>query len=225
MRILIIEDDLELSKFLKNALESHLFTVDCTDNGEKGIFLARTNPYKVIILDYILPTINGEQILEELREKDNQAPILVLTAKSSLDDKKTMFSKGADDYLVKPFIFEELLMRINALIRRPEKIQENIISLGDLSLNQQTKIVKRKKENINLTKKQYNLLEFLLLRKGEIISRMEIMENVWDINADPFSNSIEAHIMQLRKKINKNKYINYIHTIAGRGYKLDLKKF
>ncbi len=224
MRILIIEDDLDISAFLKSGLESQLFVVDCAPDGQLGAFWARTNPYQLIVLDCNLPKLKGYQVLQEIRQEKCQTPVLVLSVKGALEDKKEMFNLGADDYLVKPFVFEEFMLRVKALLNRPLKTKANLIKLGEISLNQQTKIVKRKNEKIILTKKEYNLLEFFLNRKGEVLSRVEIMENVWDVNADPFSNSIEAHIMNLRKKINKNGAKNYLHTLAGRGYKFDLEK-
>ncbi len=224
MRILLIEDDKELSYFLKKALISQLFVVDSAEDGEKGSFLARTNPYDLIVLDYNLPKLNGFEVLKEVR-KDKNTPILILTIKGSVDDKKEMFEAGADDYLVKPFVFKEFILRVNALLRRPKNIEEIILKFSDISLNLKTKEVERDSKKINLTNKEYNLLEFFLKRQKQILSRSEIMEHVWDVNADPFSNSIEAHILNLRKKINNKKKKNYLHTINGRGYKLDYKKY
>lgn len=224
MRILIIEDDKELSYFLKKALISQLFVVDSAEDGEQGSFLARTNPYDLIVLDCNLPKLNGNEVLKEIRQ-DKKTPILVLTIKGSLDDKLEMFEAGADDYLVKPFVFKEFILRVNALLRRPKNLEEVILKFADINLNLKTKEVKRNNKKIYLTNKEYNLLEFFLKRQKEILSRSEIMEHVWDINADPFSNSIEAHILNLRKKINFKKKKNYIHTINGRGYKLDYSKF
>ncbi len=224
MRILIIEDDKELSLFLKNALSSQLFVVDSAEDGEKGSFLARTNSYDLIVLDYNLPKLNGLEVLKEIR-KDKKIPIIILTVKASIDDKRAMFEAGADDYLVKPFVFKEFILRINALLRRPKKLEEKILKFSDISLNLKTKEVKRNRTKINLTNKEYNLLEFFLKRQKQILSRSEIMEHVWDINADPFSNTIESHILNLRKKMNNKKKKNYFHTINGRGYKLDYERF
>ncbi len=224
MRILIIEDDLEISAFLKTALKSQLFVVDCEGDGEKGVFLARTNHYDLIVLDYNLPKLNGKEVLEEIRE-DKKTPVLVLTVRASLNDKSEMFELGADDYLVKPFVFKEFILRVNALLRRPKNLEEKNLKFADINLNLQTKEVKRANKKLYLTNKEYNLLEFFLKRPKQILSRSEIMEHVWDMNADPFSNSIEAHMMNLRKKINQKNKKNYIHTLNGRGYKLDYAKY
>ncbi len=224
MRILLIEDDNELNHFLKNALSSQLFVVDSAKDGEKGSFLARTNAYDLIVLDYNLPKLDGYEVLKEIRQ-DKKTPIIVLTVKASLEDKKAMFEAGADDYLVKPFVFKEFILRVNALLRRPRNIEETILKFSDISLNLKTKEIKRNNKKINLTNKEYNLLEFFLKRQKQILSRSEIMEHVWDINADPFSNTIESHILNLRKKINYKNKKNYLHTINGRGYKLDYEKF
>lgn len=224
MRILIIEDDLEISAFLKTALKSQLFVVDCAHDGEKGAFLARTNHYDLIVLDCNLPKLSGSEVIKEIRQ-DKKTPILVLTVKASLEDKQEMFEMEADDYLVKPFVFKEFILRVNALLRRPREIEEKNLKFADINLNSKTKEVKRSNKKIILTNKEYNLLEFFLKRPKQILSRSEIMEHVWDMNADPFSNSIEAHLMNLRKKLNKIKKKNYIHTLNGRGYKLDFSKY
>jgi two-component system, OmpR family, copper resistance phosphate regulon response regulator CusR len=224
MRILIIEDDKELNYFLKKALISQLFVVDSAEDGEKGSFLARTNPYDLIVLDFNLPKLNGNEVLKEIRQ-EKKTPILILSINASLDDKKEMFEAGADDYLVKPFVFKEFILRVNALLRRPKNIEEKVLKFADITLNLKTKEVRRDNKKIHLTNKEYNLLEFFLRRQKDILSRSEIMEHVWDINADPFSNSIEAHILNLRKKINLKKKKNYLQTINGRGYKLDYNKF
>jgi len=224
MRILIIEDDLEISAFLKTALKSQLFVVDCAQDGEKGAFLARTNHYDLIVLDCNLPKLNGREVIKEIRQ-DKKAPILVLTVRACLKDKSEMFELGADDYLVKPFVFKEFILRVNALLRRPNILEEQTLKFADINLNLKTKEVNRGNKKLYLTNKEYNLLEFFLKRPKQIHSRSEIMEHVWDMNADPFSNSIEAHMMNLRKKINQKNKKNYIHTLNGRGYKLDYTKY
>ncbi len=224
MKILIIEDDRELRRYLRSGLEARLFIVDEAEDGERGLFLARTNYYDLLVLDYALPKLNGQEVLQEIRQEKLMLPVLVLTVRADLESKRLMFAQGADDYIVKPFIFEEFIWRLTALLRRPVKLEEKIIKLGEISLNQETKIVKRGNVTIDLTKKEYNLLEFFLKRTGQILSRVDIMEHVWDMNADPFSNSIEAHIMNLRKKINPSGAKDYIHTFAGRGYKFAVQR-
>ncbi len=225
MKILLIEDDQNVVNFIKAGLEAKMYIVDIALDGDRGLFLARTNKYQVIILDCNLPKLSGYGVLMGIRQEKINTPILVLSIQMTIEDKRKMFLSGADDYLTKPFIFAELLLRINALVKRPPEILNNIITLGDLSLNQNYKAVKRNNVLIYLTKKEYNLLEYLMINKNKILSRIEILENVWDVNADPFSNSLEAHIMSLRKKLKVKGAKNIIHTFNGRGYKLSLEKY
>lgn len=225
MKILIIDDDKNIINFVKAGLEAKMFIVDTALDGDRGLFLARTNKYQLIILDCNLPKLSGYRVLLGIRQEKISVPILVLSIQMTIEDKKKMFKSGADDYLTKPFIFAELLLRVNALINRPPIITQNILKLGNLSLDQNYKRVQRGEKMIYLTKKEYNLLEYLLLNQNKILSRIDILENVWDVNADPFSNSLEAHIMSLRKKLNVNNQKNLIHTFNGRGYKLSLKKY
>ncbi len=225
MKILLIEDDLNVVNFIKAGLEAKMYVVDTALDGDRGLFLARTNKYQLIILDCNLPKLSGYKVLLGIRQDKINTPILVLSIQMTIEDKKKMFLSGADDYLTKPFIFAELLLRIKALVKRPPEILENILSIGNLSLNQNFKSVKRADREVYLTKKEYNLLEYLMLNQGQILSRIEILENVWDVNADPFSNSLEAHIMSLRRKLNYRREKNLIHTFTGRGYKLSLQKY
>lgn len=224
MKVLIIEDDLVLATFLKSSLESKLFIVDLAHDGERGSFLGRTSHYDLIILDNLLPKMNGPEVLKEIRSEKN-TPIIMLTVKPELDYKKDCFNKGADDYMTKPFLLEELLLRVKALTRRPKDIKNQSIRIGQLIIDCTRQCVKRQGRYINLTRKEYILLEYLARHRGEVKSREQIMENAWDINADPFSNTLETHIANLRKKLKKDKEIELIHTFPGRGYKLDLKKF
>lgn len=224
MRILIIEDEADISSFLKASLEAEMFAVDVASDGERGLFLARSNEYDLIILDYVLPKLNGEQVLEALRQDNKDLPVLVLTVKSELSFKKSLFSLGADDYLTKPFLFQELKLRIKALLRRPKQTQEEIIQVGDLMLDTRQQIIKRGDKQIYLTRKEFMLLEYLMINKGQVVSRGAILEHAWDINADPFSNSLETHITSLRKKIGRSKGKELIHTFHGRGYKLATNK-
>lgn len=224
MKILIIEDEKDISEFIKNALKNELFLVECAHDGERGSFMARTGNYDLIILDYFLPKLNGGEVLKEIKEDQVKTPVLMLTVKAEIESKKKMFNLGADDYLSKPFLLDELVLRVKALLRRPAlNFQEQII-ISDLILDNQNKVVRRAKKEIYLTKKEYSLLEYLMKNEGKIISRSELLDNIWDYNADPFSNSIETHIASLRKKLNKNKSRNLIHTFSGRGYKIAINK-
>lgn len=224
MRILLIEDELEIVNFLKSSLEAEMFVVDVATDGERGAFLGRSNDYDLIILDYVLPKLNGSQILEIIRRDKPGVPVIILTVKSELDIKKTLFNLGADDYLTKPFLFQELKLRIRALLRRPFKAQTQIMKIDNLTLDSQQQIVRRAGRQIYLTRKEFMLLEYLLRNKGKVITRGTILEHAWDINADPFSNSLETHITSLRRKLKQIPGKKLIHTFHGRGYKLDTQK-
>lgn len=224
MKILIIDDETAIVEFLKQGLEAKLFQVETASDGERGAFLGRTGNYDLIILDYVLPKMDGWEVLKEIRNEKKHIPVIMLTVKSELNTKEQMFNLGADDYLTKPFLFDELLMRINAILKRPAKTEGDLFKIDNLTLSTRTKIIRRDGKEIYLTRREFSLLEYLLRNRGLIISRQQILEHVWDYNADPFSNSIESHIASLRRKLNKNKNRNLIHTFNGRGYKLSLNK-
>lgn len=220
MRILIIEDNAEIRNLLKVGLEAESFAVDTAEDGEKGSFIARTNDYDLVLLDYMLPKKNGDQVCKEIRKAGKKTPILLLSVQNEVSDKVTLLQNGADDYMTKPFSFEELVARIRTLMRRPQTLQEETFEIGNVKLNSRTQEVKMGKENVYLTKKEYTLLEFLLRHKGETVSRGMIMEHVWDLDGDPFSNTIETHIFNLRKKIEQRKNGRLIYNVPGRGYKI-----
>lgn len=224
MKILIVDDEPTIVEFLKQGLESQLFSVESASDGERGAFLARTGNYDLVILDYSLPKINGAQVLKEVRSENKNLPVIILTVKSELTNKKELFELGADDYLTKPFLFDELLLRINAILKRPVKAEIDIQRVDNLTFNAGAKTIRRAGREIYLTKREFSLLEYFLRNKGLIVSRQQILEHVWDYNADPFSNSVESHIASLRRKLNKNKHRNLIHTFNGRGYKLAVNK-
>ncbi len=224
MKILLIDDEPAILEFVKTGLESHMFTVDTASDGERGSFMARTGKYDLIILDYSLPKQSGAEVMAELQKETTKPPVLILTVKAAIETKQEMFELGADDYLTKPFLFEELLLRVQALLKRPAQIQNQIYKIDNLSLSNKTKVVKRGNQEIYLTRREFSLLEYLLKSRGQIVSRSDILENVWDYNADPFSNTIETHIASLRRKLNLGKNRSLIHTFAGRGYKLALEK-
>jgi len=224
MKILIIDDETPLVNFLKKGLESKLFVVEIASDGERGAFLGRAGNYDLIILDYVLPKLSGPDVLREIRQEKQHTPVIMLTVKSELVDKQEMFNLGADDYLTKPFLFDELLLHIQAILRRPNKIEEKIIKIDNLTLNNHSQSVKRGGREICLTRREFCLLEYLLQQRGKIVSRTQLLEHVWDFNADPFSNSVETHIASLRRKLNVNKNRNLIHTFNGRGYKISLRK-
>lgn len=224
MKILIIEDEASIASFLKASLESQLYIVDVAIDGEQGALLGRTGKYDLIIVDYLLPKRNGLEVVKELR-LSKKMPIIMLTIEGDFECKEKAFNLGIDDFLTKPFLLEELNLRIKALLRRPLEITEKIIKVGTLSIDLNKKIVRREKKIINLTRKEYVILEYLMRNRGEIKSREIIMENVWDINSDPFSNTLDTHILNIRKKIKIEDSPELIHTFTGRGYKIDSKKF
>jgi DNA-binding response OmpR family regulator len=220
MKILIVEDNSAVRNVLRMSLEAECFSVDETDNGDDGSFMARTNEYDLIILDNVLPGKMGKQICKEIREAGKTMPVLFLSMKSDVLDKITLLDTGADDYLTKPFSFEELLARIRALLRRPQALKETIITVGNLELHHDKHQVFLKGKELQLTRKEFSLLEHLMQNKGLVVSRGQLLEHVWDINANPFSNTIEAHILNIRRKIGDNKK-RVIRNIPGRGYKMN----
>ncbi|HOZ53309.1 MAG TPA: response regulator transcription factor [bacterium] len=226
MKILIIEDDKEIVELLKESLKRELFVVDYAHNGKDGLFLYRTNHYDLLIIDYNLPEKNGVEIIKEIRMEDRNIKTIALTVDSTQETKEAFFNLGVDDYITKPFVFKEFLSRIKAVMRRPIIAQKSIYKIDDLVVDMEKHSVIRNKKSIYLTFKELMLLEFLLKNRGKVISRTILMENLWDFNADPFSNTVESHILKLRRKLDpqRNKR-NLIHTIKGRGYKLDLKKW
>lgn len=193
-------------------------------DGERGAFLGRTGNYDLIILDYVLPKLSGPEVLKEIRSDRKNVPVIILTVKSELQAKEQAFNLGADDYLTKPFLFDELLLRINAILKRPNKTEGDLFKIDNLTLSTKSKIIRRGGKELYLTRREFSLLEYLLRNRSQIVSRQQLLEHVWDYNADPFSNSIESHIASLRRKLNQNRNRNLIHTFNGRGYKLALNK-
>lgn len=223
MKILIIEDDISIRNVLRLSLESKGFTVDEAEDGDIGSYLARTNSYDVILLDNVLPKKMGGHVCKEIRSSHKNTPILMLSAKTEVLTKIQLLNIGVDDYVTKPFSFEELLARIYALSRRPQVIQEDIFKIKDIEINFKAQTIKKNKKDIYLTRKEFSLLEFLVRNKNTVVSRGQILENVWDMSIDPFSNTIETHIMNLRRKLSDTRRI-IISSIPGRGYKLNLKQ-
>lgn len=224
MKILIIDDERAITEFLKVGLETRLFDVEIAYDGERGAFLGRTGNYDLIILDYNLPKLNGAEVLKEIRYEKKHTPVIMLSVRSEIITKKEIFELGADDYLTKPFLFEELFLHIKAILKRPAKTEGTVFKIDNLTLSTKTNIVRRGSRELYLTRREFTLLEYLMRNRGKIVSRQQILEQVWDYNADPFSNSIEAHITSLRRKLNINKNRNLIYNFPGRGYKMALKK-
>lgn len=222
MRILVVEDEHKIANSLKKGLEQESYAVDVTYDGETGFDLASGEDYDVIVLDLMLPKMDGLEICRKLREENIHTPILMLTARGQLEDKVEGLNSGADDYLVKPFAFTELLARIRALTRRPKDSLETVLVIGDLSLNTLTFEVKRAERLIKLSKKEFALLECLLRHKERIMTKDQIVSHVWNYDADVLPNTVEVYIGYLRSKIDKpfkNKS-PLIHTIRGFGYKI-----
>lgn len=222
MKILVIEDDKETADFLQAGLEADSFTVDIASDGVQGSYLARTTAYDVIILDYSLPGKNGMTVCEEIRASGSESHIIFLTVDNFTRHKISALEKGADDYMTKPFSFDELKARIRALMRRPRKIESPVLMVDNLVLNTEKQVAHRDCEPVYLTRKEYILLEYLMKNRGTVLSRGMIMEHVWNAESDPFSNTVEAHILNLRKKINSGDKRDLIRNIPGRGYIIDL---
>ncbi len=222
MRTLIVEDEKDICDFLKKSLESECYVVDTAFDGEEGLRLIQTSSYDMVILDNNMPKKTGLEVCKELRAEGNSVPILMLSVQSETTTKVDLLNAGADDYLTKPFSIDELNARIKALLRRPKEIESEDLRIDDLFLDLNRHIVTRGEKEIYLTKKEFTLLQYLLRNKGIVLSRSMIMEHVWDINVDPFSNTIESHIMSLRKKLDLPKHKKLIHTVSGRGYKIDV---
>lgn len=222
MRVLIVDDDPILSLQIKHNLESQTFAVDTTDNGEDGSYMARINDYDIIVLDDVLPKKNGFVVCKEIRNANKNTPIIAISETSDIRTKVNIFREGADDHLIKPFSLDELTARIQAVLRRPPLQHRNILTIEDISLDCVNQEVIKGVKKIYLTRKEFALLEYLMRNIGTVVSRGMIMEHVWDNSADPFSNTIESHILNLRRKIDfKNRLI---HNIPGRGYKIDTRK-
>lgn len=219
MKILIIEDDISIRNVLRVGLESKSHSIDTAENGEEGSYLARTNEYDVILLDNVLPKKQGAQVCKEIRTAGIYTPILMLSVKSEIMEKVDLLNTGVDDYMTKPFSFEELVARINTLSRRGGKIEEKILTIGKIEIDRTRQIVKRNGREIYLTRKEYSILEYLSKNKNSIISRTQISEHVWNMDLDPFSNTLETHILNLRKKL-KDTSKSIIQSIPGRGYRL-----
>lgn len=221
MRALIVEDEDNIARLLKAGLESEYFVVDSAEDGERGSFLARTNDYDIIILDNMLPKKSGTAVCEEIRHSGKTTPILVLSAISDMSTKISLLNTGADDYITKPFSFEELLARVRALLRRPSTFSKDTLEVGTIILDTHSHTVHKNKKEIYLTKKEFMLLELLLRRKGSAVSRSSIIEHVWDMHVDPLSNTVESHILNIRKKIDPKGASSYIQTVPGVGYKIE----
>ncbi len=218
MRILVIEDEKHIADFIQQGLREEGYAVDVVYDGEKGYFLAGTENYGVIVLDLMIPKMDGITLCRNLRRDKNNVPIIMLTAKHSVDDKVSGLDAGANDYLTKPFAFKELLARIRVLLRQGSGPSATVLRAGDLTLDVLAHKVTRGAREITLTTKEFFLLEYLLRHVNEVVTRTAILEHVWDINFDTTTNVIDVHINALRKKLDAESEEALIQTIRGRGY-------
>lgn len=225
MRLLVIEDNHKIADTLKSALSAESYAIDVVYDGKEGLQTALYESYDLIILDRMLPDgIDGLEICQELRQDGNHTPILMLTAKDHVSQRIEGLEAGADDYLVKPFSLEELIARIRTLLRRPRESLGTILTVGNLALDTQTKQAYRGKQAIRLSVTEYALLEYMMRNKGQILSKQNLINHVWDFDADIVPNTVETYITYLRAKIDKPfKGPRFIHTVHGFGYKVDTK--
>ena len=221
MRVLVVEDYTAVREAVAQGLREAGFAVDASNNGKEGLWYATTNDYDVIILDLMLPDVSGLDILKRLRRDRSEARVLVLTAQDAVEDRVEGLNAGADDYLIKPFALEELLARVQVLVRRRYDHSSPVIEIDNLTIDTSTQVVVRGGISIPLTKREYSLLVFLGMRAGQVLSRTEIWENVYDFDSDAHSNVIDVYIRYLRRKIERSDWTPLIHTRRGFGYVLE----
>ena len=225
MRILLVEDDRHTASFVSKGLRQEGFAVDHSPDGKEGLHLALTESYDAAVIDIMLPKLDGLALIDEMRRNDVQFPVIVLSAKSTVDDRIKGLQAGGDDYLVKPFAFSELVARIHALIRRASRTDgPTTLSVSELVLDLVKHKVFRKGVEIELQPKEYALLEYLMRNAGRVVSKTMIMEHVWDYNFDPRTTVVESRVCRLRDKIDRPFEVNLIHTIRGAGYVLEARK-
>jgi DNA-binding response OmpR family regulator len=218
VKILVVEDDRTVGQYVKRGLEEQRYHADLVDDGMEGLRLASGGRYDLIVLDLRLPEMNGLEVLRTLRDRGNTTPVLVLTAQDAVDFKVEALRAGADDYVTKPFAFEELLARVEALGRRPKEIRAPLLRVGDLELDMATREVKRGGAPMELTPKEYTVLEYLMRHAGKVMSRTLITEYAWDYHFDPGTNIVDVVINRLRKKVDSGHAQKLVHTVRGVGY-------
>jgi DNA-binding response OmpR family regulator len=220
MRVLIVEDEPQAARYLAKGLREYAFAVDVAEDGSTAIEKAATTPYDIVLLDLMLPEVAGVSVCKQMRAGGYMAPILMLTARSAVPDRVAGLNAGADDYLTKPFEFDELVARVRALLRRQPRVQHPTIRVADLVIDTHHQQVSRAGISITLTTREYALLEYLATRQGEVVGRADISEHVWDESYDPASNLIEVYIQRLRRKIDQGFESRLLHTRRGEGYQL-----
>ncbi len=221
MRILLVEDDLKIASFILKGLKEAGFAADHAADGKEGLYMALTEPYDTAIIDIMLPRLDGLTLIEELRNKKINTPVIILSAKRSTDDRVKGLQRGGDDYLTKPFSFSELLARVQALIRRASRTSDpTVLSVGDLSMDLLTREVVRTGEKLELQPHEFALLEYLMRNTGRVVSKTMILEHIWDYNFDPQTNVVDVLVCRLRNKVDRDFSVKMIHTIRGVGYVL-----
>ena len=222
MNILLVEDDTATASFIRKGLTEQGYVVDHADNGEDGLHLALNNPYDALIVDRMLPKLDGLSIIQRLRTEKMEVPVLILSALGEVDNRVEGLRAGGDDYLVKPYAFSELLARLQALLRRAQPTHEQtVLKLADLEMDLMKRQVKREGKVINLQPREFTLLEYLLRNTGQVVTRTMLLEKVWDYHFDPQTNVIDVHISRLRGKIDRDFNTPLLHTIRGAGYMLN----
>lgn len=221
MRLLVVEDDKKIASFLERGLQEAGFSVDICHDGLDGLSLALTEPYEAAVIDIMLPGLDGLSLIERIRERGIQTPVLILSARQSVDDRVEGLQRGGDDYMVKPFSFNELLARIQALLRRGQKGGETgTLTVGELQLEPLKREVRRQGEKIDLPAKEYALLELLMRNPGRVLSKTSILERIYEYNFDPQTNVIDVLVCRLRNRVDKGYDVKLIHTVRGMGYVL-----
>jgi len=220
MRILLVEDEVKLASFIKRGLVAERYAVDIAKDGRSGLELAQTYQYDMVILDLMLPGMDGSEVLRRIRKENSSVPVLILSARDSVQDKVAHLETGADDYLTKPFAFAELLVRVKALMRRGPVNRASTIRIGDLELDRLSQQVKRAGHRIELTSKEYALLEYLMSNAGRVLSRNMIIEHVWDQSFDGITNIVDVYIRHLRNKVDTGHEPKLLKTVRGFGYSI-----
>ncbi|HEY3761455.1 MAG TPA: response regulator transcription factor [Verrucomicrobiae bacterium] len=218
MRILLVEDEKKVAEIIDRGLKAERFAVDVCHNGREGWEMAAAYEYDIIILDLMLPEMSGTEILEKIRRKNQQVPILILTARDAMNDKVKNFELGADDYLTKPFAFAELLLRVKALLRRGPVNRSSVVRVGDLEIDRLAQSVRRAGKKIELTAKEYSLLEYLATNPGRVFSRTMIIEHVWDQSFQGLTNIVDVYVRHLREKVDDPHPLKLLRTVRGVGY-------